>query len=334
VSWQGLAAALRSKWGRAALVAVGIAVVAFIIYRLGAERIFEALKRSAAVFPLVFLLEGVIVSCTMLGMRTLYGPDKHKLTAWDLTRAGLIGYVAMLLMPSGRTFAEATRATLLAHRSTPARAAFAAYQMQAACLLGNALILTLGFAAAWWVLGFNGYVGAILINLGVCIIVGLGMLFGSKLVKIGGLLGRFFPKASDHGKAFDVHTREQPAIPWVPTLWEFLGRLFQSVQMMILVSAVGGRLSFLAGLIAEGAHEVGAAVGGLIPAQIGAAEVNLAVFAKALAIDSTGAVAVALDVHLAQLLWVLVGLAVALFTSPAETIDEAASPKLEVPSER
>jgi hypothetical protein len=87
----------------------------------------------------------------------------------------------------------------------------------------------------------------------------------------------------------------------------------------------------LAGLITQGAHEVGAAVGGLIPAQIGAAEVNLAVFAKSIGLDSTGAVAVALDVQLAQLLWVLVGLAVALFTSPAETIDEAASPKLELP---
>ena len=100
--------------------------------------------------------------------------------------------------------------------------------------------------------------------------------------------------------------------------------------MMILVAAVGGKLSILAGLICEGAHEVGAAVGGLIPGQVGAAEVNLAVFAKALSIDSTGAVAVALDVHLAQLVWVLVGLGVALFTGPTETIDEVASPKLEV----
>jgi hypothetical protein len=328
LSWQG---ALRSKWGRAALVAVGVAVVAYVIYRLGAERIFEALRRSAAVFPLVFLLEGIIVSCTMLGLRTLYGPDRHKITAWDLTRAGLLGYVAMLLMPSGRTFAEATRATLLARRSTPSRAAFAAYQMQAACLLGNALILSLAFAAAWWVLGFNGYVGAILANLGVCIVVGFGMLYGGRFLKVGGLLGRMFPKTNEHGKAFDVHTREHSVVPWVPTLWELASRLFQTIQMMILVAAVGGRLSFLAGLIAEGAHEVGAAVGGLIPAQIGAAEVNLAVFAKTLAIDSTGAVAVALDVHLAQLLWVLVGLAVALFTRPAETIDEVASPALEVP---
>ncbi len=328
MTWQG---ALRSRWGRAALVAVGFGVVVYVIYRLGPERIFEALRRSAAVFPLVFLLEGTIVACTMLGLRTLYGPDRGKVTAWDLTRAGLIGYVAMLLMPSGRTFAEATRATLLARRTTPARAAFAAYQMQAACLLGNALILSLGFAAAWWVLGFNGYVGAILANLGACIVIGLGMLFGGRLVRLGGLLGRFFPKASEHGKAFDVHTREQPPVPWVPTLWEFGGRIFQTLQMMILVAAVGGRLSFLAGLITEGAHEVGAAVGGLIPAQIGAAEVNLAVFAKALAIDSSGAVAVALDVHFAQLLWVLVGLAVGLFTRPAETIDEVASPTLEVP---
>ena len=244
MSWQ---AALRSKWGRAALVAVGVAVVAYVIYRLGAERIFEALRRSAAAFPLVFLLEGVIVTCTMLGLRTLYGPDRHKITAWDLTRAGLLGYVAMLLMPSGRTFAEATRATLLARRSTPSRAAFAAYQMQAACLLGNAMILSFAFAAAWWVLGFNGYVGAILANLGVCIVVGLGMLFGGRFVKVGGLLGRIFPKASEHGKAFDVHTLEHPAVPWVPALWEFAGRLFQTIQMMILVAAVGGRLSFLAG---------------------------------------------------------------------------------------
>jgi hypothetical protein len=237
----------------------------------------------------------------------------------------------MLLMPSGRTFAEATRATLLARRSTPARAAFAAYQMQAACLLGNANVLLLASAAAWWVVGFNGYVLAIVVNLVICIVVGFGMLFGGRLVKLGGLLGRFIPSVSDHGKAFDAHNREQPPVPWVPTLWETAGRLFQTTQLMILVAAVGGRLSVLAGLITQGAHEVGAAVGGLIPAQIGAAEVNLAVFAKAIGIDSTGAVAVALDIQLAQLLWVLVGLAVALFTSPAETIDEAASPKLELP---
>jgi hypothetical protein len=233
-------------------------------------------------------------------------------------------------MPSGRTFAEATRATLLARRSTPARAAFAAYQMQAACLLGNSIVLVFASAAAWWVIGFNGYVLAIVVNLLACIVGGLGMLFGGRLVKLGGLLGRFIPSVLHHGKEFDAFAREAP-VPWVPTLWETAGRLFQTTQLMILVAAVGGRFSVLAGLITQGAHEVGAAVGGLIPAQIGAAEVNLAVFAKSIGLDSTGAVAVALDVQLAQLLWVLVGLAVALFTSPAETIDEAASPKLELP---
>ena len=208
----------------------GVAAVVAVIYKMGPDTIFAALRRSAAVFPLVFLLEGAIVACTMLGLRTLYGPDKGKLSAWDLTRAGLLGYVAMLLMPSGRTFAEATRATLLAHRSTPARAAFAAYQMQAACLLGNAVILALGTAAAWWVIGFNGYVLAILLNFGACVAIGFGMLFGSRLVKLGGLLGRLVPGTLAHGQAFNSHAREQPAVPWVPTLWEAAGRAFQTAR--------------------------------------------------------------------------------------------------------
>jgi hypothetical protein len=323
MKWQGLAAALRSKWGRAALVALGVAAVGGVIAHLGPALILSALRRTASVFPLVFLLEACIVACTMLGLRTLYGPDKGKITTWDLTRAGLLGYVAMLLMPSGRTFAEATRAAVLARRSTPARAAFAAYQMQAACLLGNAFILVLGTAAAWWVVGLNRYTLAILANLCGALLVGVAMLFGGRFIKLGGLLGRLFPSIVEQGHEFDAHNRAHPPIPWVPTLWESLSRLFQTVQMMILVAAVGGQLSFLGGLITEGAHEVGATVGGLIPAQLGAAEVNLAFFAKALGVDSAGAVAVALAVHLAQLVWVLVGLAVGLFSGPTKGIDEA-----------
>ncbi|HUB07036.1 MAG TPA: hypothetical protein VMB50_08545, partial [Myxococcales bacterium] len=102
------------------------------------------------------------------------------------------------------------------------------------------------------------------------------------------------------------------------------------LEFTLLVAAVGGALSPVAGLVAEGTHLVGAAVGDLIPAQLGTAEANFAVFAHALSIDAAGAVAIALLAHLAQLVWVMVGLAAILLFKPAETVDGSAPAALEV----
>ncbi|MHB8417274.1 MAG: lysylphosphatidylglycerol synthase domain-containing protein [Myxococcales bacterium] len=329
----GPLAFLRRPWGRAAAAAVGVGFVSAVLWRLGPERVLAALARSAPVFPICLALEGAMLACSLLGLRTLYGRDRSRLSAGTLAYAGLLGYVTMLLVPAGRAFAEVARATVLSRRSTGARAAHAAYQAQAACLFGNAVISAAAFAAALRLVGPRGYSWAIGANSLLAAGLGGGMLLAGRRGGLGGLLGRIVPSAQDFGASFDGLARESSDFPWGAVLWESASRGLQTIQFALMVAAVGGAFSPSSGLVAEGTHLVGAALGDLIPAQLGAAEINFAVFAHVLGIDSAGAVAVALLDHLAQLGWFLVGLGAILAfrpDTPADTVDEPAPTALEV----
>ncbi|HUB10264.1 MAG TPA: hypothetical protein VMB50_24885, partial [Myxococcales bacterium] len=225
---------LRSGWGRTAAVVVGCAFVGGIVWHLGPARVFGVLERSAPVFPVCCVLEGGMLVCAMLGLRSLYGPDRARLSAGSLAYAGLVGYVTMLIAPAGRAFAEVARAALLSRRSTTARAAHAAYQMQAACLLGNAVASVAAFAAALWLVGPKGYAWAIGANLALTGTFGVLMLTAGRRGSLGGLLGRLVPKAQDFGASFDEVARGG-GVPWAAVLWESCGRLLQTLEFTLLV---------------------------------------------------------------------------------------------------
>ena len=96
----------------------------------------------------------------------------------------------------------------------------------------------------------------------------------------------------------------------------------QVLQSGVLVVAVGGMFGLLPALCSEALHLVGAAVGDLIPAQLGATEINYQLSAGALSLRPVDALSIALLAHLSQLVWVTIGLVISVF-DPVEASRES-----------
>ncbi|HEY3804237.1 MAG TPA: lysylphosphatidylglycerol synthase domain-containing protein [Kofleriaceae bacterium] len=312
----------RSTLGRAIATVVGLGLVALIVRDLGFDVVGHAIERAAAYFPFVVLLEGAILACSTLALRALYGDAGKNVPVSQLARAALVGYAVQGVMPAGRAAAEATRASLLARWVGTARAAAAAGRMQAVVLIANGIVSTAatiavladGRAPRWLpiVIGANSVV-----TLGL----GGAILIVARRAKIGSWLGRRVKRLAGFGADLDVALRAEAPVPAAAIAWELLGRVVQVAQNAVLIACLGtGAVSLGLAFCAEGIHLVGAAVGDLIPAQLGATEGNFRLAGSALGLSHASAVSIAVIAHLAQLVWVSVGALVLLLWRPARRI--------------
>jgi hypothetical protein len=300
-------ALLRSPLGRAAAAAVGIVAVGLLLAYIGPAAVLHTLQEGAAYLPIVVVLEGGILACTMLALRSLYGEDRHGLHAGILIRAGLAGYVAMSLVPAGRTVAEALRATLLSRHTSGPRAAVAALQIQGSALMANGVASLVAAVVIFRTVGTSPIGVGALTNSILALGAGLLILLGGRVSRLGHHMGRLWPRIEAFGKGFDEHFSLSQALPIRAVLWETFGRVLQVVQYVVMVGAVGGTFGLRPALIAEGIHLTATTAGDLIPAQLGATEANFALCAHTLALPVASAVAIALMAHLVQLFWVLAG---------------------------
>lgn len=299
-----LVAALRTPAGRLLMVSGGVGGVTFIVRHLGVAQVLGALAAGASRFPLVLGLELVVMACTLLALRSLYGEAAAALPWAQLARAGLIGYAVMGLVPAGRAVAEVARASMMARFVGTRRAANAAFQMQAVALLANAATSALATLAMWYALGPSLMTAAIAGNCAVTLALGSAILYIGRRPGVDGWVARHLaPPSERHHQPTEL---DLPALRRA-LLWEGLGRLAQLLQNGVLVWAVGGAFGVLPALASEAVHLVGVALGELMPAQLGFTEANFTLSAQAIGLPPARAVAIALLAHLAQLSWVLVG---------------------------
>ncbi len=318
-------ALLRSLPGRIALSVLGLGGIAVLAHRAQWSAMAAVLSAAAPYFPFVVLLEGGMLACESAALWLLYGPDRHRLRPLDMARAAVIGYQIMFLLPMGRAAAEAMRAGLLTERTSGARAAAAAARMQGVLLLANACVSVPCALAALALLGPSLLPAAVAGNAVLVSILGTSLLYGARRAGIGKWLGRKSSLIGHSGHQFDQHLGEGTLVPPAALLLAFAGRLFQTAEYTLLLVAVGANLDVVAGFVSEAIHLVGAALGDLIPGQLGATETAYTVWAKALALSSSSALAIPILGHLSQMCWVLIGSLVALL-GPALPTAPAAAP--------
>ncbi len=299
-----LLAVTRSPMGRVVAGLVGVTCVAAIVRGIGAQSLAQALAGAAVLFPAVLALEAGQVVCTTLAMRSLYGPAVPRT---QLFRAGIIGYAVMGLFPAGRAVAEVARASLLTRWVGAARATAAAARIQIAALLANSFISIIAAAAvALAVPGPKWLPAAIAANAAATLTIGLSLFLAARR-RPGAWLGKVVPKAQGFGADLDGVLESERHLPATATAWELAGRVCQVAQNAVLIACVGGVPALSSALASEGIHLVGAAVGDLIPGQLGATEGHYTLAASALGLPVASAVAVALLAHVSQLLFVLAG---------------------------
>jgi hypothetical protein len=247
------------------------------------------------------------LACTLGALRSLYGDAAARVPLSQLVRAGLIGYAVMGLVPVGRPAAEITRASLLSRWVGAGRAGAAAARVEAVALVANGCISIPAALAALALVGATWLPLAIAINAVATLSLGGSVLFFTKRSRIGAWLGRRHARVAKFGSELDAAFADQDTIPMRALAWELGGRVVQLVQNGVLVACVGGAVGLREAACSQGIHLVGAAVGDLIPAQLGATEGNYTLAASALGLTAAAAVSIALVAHLAQLFWVGVG---------------------------
>jgi hypothetical protein len=302
-----LGGVLRSTTGRLAMFAFGVGVVTWIVRSIGIATVGAALSDAAPYFGLIVALEACVLGCQLRGLRTLYGDAARDLPARQLIRAGLVGYALSGILPGGSAVSEATRATMVARYVGKGRAGAAAARMQAVSLVANGIISIPCAFAALAVVGANWLPLAIAINTAACFGIGFGLLAVARHGRIGAWLGRRWKRAREFGAEMDAAFAGEPIVPKRAIAWETLGRVTQVVQNGVLVACVGGGLGVVQALTSEGIHLVAAMVGYVVPANLGATEGNYTLAAGALHLSTASAVSIALLAHMAQVVWVTVG---------------------------
>lgn len=291
------------RYGKWVLFAAGVLAVTALIRETGPEKVAAVLVGAGPYLPLIVLLEAAWISMDTFAVRAMLGEDGKKAPPKVYLRSGLVAYSIMVLLPAGRAGGEVARATLLGPYVGPARAGAAAARINGVTLLANALISIPCFIAIATVVGAGDKLAlAVLGNAAVTAFLGLGILIVTRRSKVGGLLAKRFRSMVHWGPAFDEALREMPAIPYRAIALCFFGRFLQMLQYAVILHAVGGALTLTSGLVTQGIHLVGAALGDMVPNQVGFNEGAYRLFAEALGLahDPARAVSIALVARLAQ----------------------------------
>ena len=175
---------------RLACAVVATAVLGLTVWVAGARAVLVGLGSSVHALPVLAALEAVMLACSTLALRALYAEVAALPSPRQWVQAGAAGYAVGLVLPMGRSSAEATRAVLLGRSVGGARAAVAAVQMQGVTLVSNALFVVPATIAALVLLGPGTTAALVLANGLVAGLLGLGILVLRQRARPGRWLGR------------------------------------------------------------------------------------------------------------------------------------------------
>lgn len=295
---------------RVGLAIFGLVVIGVLVHRIGAEDIWAALLRTAPVLPIAFALDGVRIGCDALSTRLLLGERGRAIPWWTLYAGHVVGHGVMNVFPAGRSASEATKAALF-HRYVGAAEAVAMGASNQANTLFSSAVFSLPCAvAAFTVMSDPTWAGAILVHFVVLFVAGVGMRVAATNRTVEAFFARRFPRVGAHLTRFAERSRETPIVAWGPVGAMALGRVAQTIEYGILGYAVGISMGPLEALMLQGVNLVAAAVGVLMPGQLGSSEAIFALAADALGTEQANAATIAMAAHLCALTWAAVGLVV------------------------
>lgn len=300
----------RKQWTRAlrALVFVGgLTLAAWLIRGVGIARVMEVFSETWRFIPAVAGLEILFVSMDVVSLRCLLGDAAPRVPRAVWVRSTAVAYASTILLPTTRAAGEAARAATLAPSLGAADAVATCTRLQACALLGNVAISAVIMAVLLVARIESGPLMLLLLgNAAICAAGATGL-----LVLLAN--GRFAAWLKQRLRRFEKKEQLTYLRPtgWqvaLATTFSIVGRLFQTVQYGVALHAVGGHATAATAFATQGAHLVGAALGGFVPGQIGVAEGTYQAFAATLGLASepARALTIALVARVAQ-----VGLAVA-----------------------
>jgi hypothetical protein len=205
-----------------------------------------------------------------------------------------------VVMPAGRTAAEAAKATVYAQHLGLPQAAAIATALQLAVLVANSCWAVAGYVASLSaplsealrvaLLGFAAAVSGLV--LGVCA-------FAASPAARKLLARVHFVEASL--QRFATLLKTAPRQLLIAVFAQLLGRSLQATQLVLLSVALGATPTFAHAAIMQAVYLVGAASGELVPAQLGTTDAAFVLAAPALGLTQASAFSASLMLHAVQL---------------------------------
>ena len=316
-------------YGRLALLAGGIAFIAYLVHKAGPRQVASALVDAGPYIPIIILFEAAMLVTDSAAFAFILGARSKAISMKGWVRSSCASFICLALLPAGRTASEVARAAIVAQYTGAFRSATAGAELQAAALIADGLIsgaVGLGIylmvgsdGKLAWMLGGNFMLAGML---GVVLFLALHHRGFAAWVK------RRFPRLAK-ASGDEVMTPRYFGI--VPSAYSFVGRWLQVAQYGVAVLAVGGTLSFRGAFVGHGIHMVGATVGAAVPNQVGVVDGAYMAFADVLGFHGAPAKAlsVALVLRASQLLFALVCVVVASLTreeAPPQSEPQSESP--------
>ena len=319
-------ARLRVLLGRALVLCVGVALAGYFVKAAGPSHVLSVLVEAGRFLPFIVLLEMGVVTTDIIAARGLLGGAVRSITTRAWIRACALAYASSILLPAGRAAGETVRAATLSGSVGAGTAVTACARLQSCVLVSNAAIsLTIG--AVTLAGGVSLLPLLLLGNAVVCTVLGLTVFAVARNARVGAWLReKWGPLLKRLGLMKAAGTPNAPAPSRKATsaaiALNLLGRSLQTVQYGVVLLAVGAVSGPVRALTAQGIHLVGAAVGDLIPTQLGAMEGVYRGFARSIGLEDAPAraLSIALIVRIAQ-----VGLALACVAIGAAAHPEARS---------
>ncbi len=294
---------------RVVLALAGVGAVVLVVRDVGPEAIARVLVPALAWLPLALAFELGRVAADAVASQLTLEPER-RVPALPMFAAHLVAFAVMGVAPAGRATAEAVKASLLARWTGGGSAAALGTANQANTLISSGTFSIACLAAAWVTSGASLLTWALLAHVLTLNVCGLAIRAAARYERVGAALTKRFPKLAPHVEAFHATSRATSLFPPGPVLTMMLGRTLQTAHFAVLAAAVGAQPGVVEALALHGVYLVVAAIGVMIPGQLGASEGAFALAAGTLHATVAQATAIALLAHVVQLVLVVTGFVV------------------------
>jgi len=285
---------------RVLLGVAGLGLVAWLVHDKGVDALAAVLVPALAWLPLAAAFEVGRIGMDAWSSRLTLGRRGPEIPWWALFLSHLVAVAGLGVAPAGRATAEAVKASLLSRWIGAPTAAALGTANQANVLISSGTFTVLSTVAAYAVTGWSVLTILLVVHVVSMNASGLALRAAARWQSFGAWIGRRFPKVAAHTETFVDASRETALVPVAPVGAMMLGRLLQAGHFFVLCVAVGIDPDALKALAVHGVYLVIAALGVLVPGQVGASEGGFELAAEVLGTTGTRALSIALLSHAVQ----------------------------------
>jgi hypothetical protein len=303
-------------------IILGIALLSFLVWKIGISELWEELARLGWGLVLLIAIEGVADIFHTLGWRRCLGGNQRSIPFFRLFRIRLAGYAINYLTPTATLGGEVTKGTLLTMNGSGATAATGVIIGKLAYTLAQLLFVASGSIFCLWGIPLPPGVWAAMLTSSALLALGvIGFLLVQKCGKLGTLVrwlaardfgGKALQRAAHHISEVDHELRLfYEYRPWnlpLAMLWHALGLTCGIVQTWYFLHLLTDHASVL---VAAGIWFLGSWFDFLtfaIPLGIGVQEATRVVALKAVGYDLVMGLAYGVTLRLEQIFWAGCGL--------------------------